>query len=145
MLNIKKILVPTDLSSHAEFGFHLACALARDYKAELVLLLVKPPTEAVVGEFGMTPPESTDEIEAIKEQFFAIKPDDNSINVDYHFREGDPVAVIINVAKELGCDLIIMGTHGRTGLKRLLMGSVAEKVVREAPCPVLAIKQPMSE
>jgi universal stress protein A len=56
--------------------------------------------------------------------------------------EGDPAEMILRVAEEVHADLIVMGTHGRTGLSRLLMGSVAEQVVRRAPCPVLTMKAP---
>jgi nucleotide-binding universal stress UspA family protein len=56
--------------------------------------------------------------------------------------EGDPVTQILRIAGEENCELIVMGIHGRTGLGRLLMGSVAEQVVRRAPCPVLTVKMP---
>jgi nucleotide-binding universal stress UspA family protein len=59
--------------------------------------------------------------------------------------DGDPAQVIVQFARERGCSLIVMGTHGRTGLERLLMGSVAEQVVRKAPCPVLTVKTPVPE
>jgi nucleotide-binding universal stress UspA family protein len=59
-------------------------------------------------------------------------------------RDGDTAAEILRAATDAGCDLIVMGTHGRTGLGRLLMGSVAEQVVRKAPCPVVTVKAPMT-
>jgi hypothetical protein len=58
---------------------------------------------------------------------------------------GDPASAILRVTQELPADLIVMGTHGRTGLGRLLMGSVAEQVVRKAPCPVVTVKTPLPE
>jgi nucleotide-binding universal stress UspA family protein len=62
------------------------------------------------------------------------------IRVEHHLREGDPATEILALAQEIGCDLIVIGTHGRTGVGRLLMGSVAEAVLRRAPCPVLTVK-----
>jgi nucleotide-binding universal stress UspA family protein len=60
--------------------------------------------------------------------------------MEYKLAKGDPASPIIKVAEEMACDLIVLGTHGRTGLGRVLMGSVAEHVMRSAPCPVLVVK-----
>jgi nucleotide-binding universal stress UspA family protein len=68
---------------------------------------------------------------------------DSPAGVEYRVQHGDPAVEILGVAREASCDLIVMGTHGRTGLGRLLMGSVAEQVVRKAACPVLTIKVPL--
>jgi nucleotide-binding universal stress UspA family protein len=65
-----------------------------------------------------------------------------TIRVERRLEEGDPATQIVRVAQETGCDLIVLGTHGRTGLDRLLMGGVAEQVVRLASCPVLTLKAP---
>ena len=65
--------------------------------------------------------------------------------MDTRVHEGDPATQIVRVAQETRCDLIVLGTHGRTGLGRLLMGSVAEQVLRKAPCPVLTVKTPFPE
>ena len=67
---------------------------------------------------------------------------DAQIVVEHRLEEGNPVAEILRVARETHCDLIVMGTHGRTGLAHLLMGSVAEQVVRKAGCHVLVVKTP---
>jgi nucleotide-binding universal stress UspA family protein len=64
------------------------------------------------------------------------------VNVEHQLKAGDAVAEILSMARHLPCDLIVLGTHGRTGLDRLLMGSVAEQIVRKAPCPVLTVKTP---
>ena len=66
---------------------------------------------------------------------------DSPAGVEYRVQDGDPAIEILGVAREARCDLIVMGTHGRSGLAHLVMGSVAERVVREGPCPVLTIKQ----
>src|SRR5262249_59188485 len=68
------------------------------------------------------------------------RPPDPPVPVEYLVREGDPVAEILRAARARDCDLIVMGTHGRTGLRRLLLGSVAEGVMRKAPCPVLTAR-----
>jgi nucleotide-binding universal stress UspA family protein len=67
---------------------------------------------------------------------------DSTIRTERRYEEGEPVAEILLTAKECGADLIVMGTHGRTGLARLLMGSVADQVVRRAECPVVTVKVP---
>jgi nucleotide-binding universal stress UspA family protein len=70
---------------------------------------------------------------------------DQQVPTERRLEEGDPVTQILRVARETNCDLIVMGTHGRTGLGRLVMGSVAEQVVRKALCPVLTVKMPQHE
>ena len=65
--------------------------------------------------------------------------------MEYRVQDGDPVVEILEVTREAPCDLIVMGTHGRTGLGRLLMGSVAEQVLRRASCPVLTVRTPFPE
>jgi nucleotide-binding universal stress UspA family protein len=70
---------------------------------------------------------------------------DLQVRVEHRLEEGDPATQILRVAQETGCDLIALGTHGRTGLDRLLMGSVAEQVVRRASCPVLTVKAPFPQ
>jgi nucleotide-binding universal stress UspA family protein len=76
------------------------------------------------------------------EKLKALGPIDSAVRVERVLLEGDPAAGILEKAREMPCDLIVMGTHGRTGVGRLLMGSVAEAVLRRAPCPVLTVKDP---
>ena len=66
------------------------------------------------------------------------------VPVEYRLEAGDPATEVLRVAREVPCDLIVLGTHGRTGLTRLVLGSVAEEVLRKAPCPVLTVKAPPS-
>jgi nucleotide-binding universal stress UspA family protein len=142
MLPIRTILVPTDFSEHATYGFRLACAVARDYDARVVLLhVVTPPPIAVYGE-GVLPPEPAEPPDRLREQLREIMEREPEVATEPQLAEGDAAAEIVRAAGEFGCDLIVMGTHGRTGLGRLLMGSVAEQVVRKAPCPVLTLKSP---
>src|SRR5205807_909314 len=71
-----------------------------------------------------------------------FQPPDPGMRVEHRLEEGDAAAEIVRVAQEIHCDLIVMGTHGRTGIGRLLLGSVAEQVLRRAPCAVLTVKAP---
>lgn len=141
MLPIRKILVPTDFSEHSRAAFDLACALARDYAAELLVLHVyRPPQVYAPDGIAVIVPEQPLDLQA---QLALVRPADPQVKVDHLLVEGDPVEEILRVAGDRGCDLIVMGTHGTTGLARLLMGSVAESVVRRAPCPVLTVRNPV--
>jgi len=124
MFPVRTILYPTDFSVCSQPALDLAFALARDCHARLIVLHVAEP--ALVVDYGD----------------FEEAADCNS---EFRLEEGDPAEKILHVAQEVPCDLIVMGTHGRTGLGRLLMGSVAEKVLRRAPCPVLTVKTPLPE
>jgi nucleotide-binding universal stress UspA family protein len=140
MLAIRRILHPTDFSEHSANAFRLACGLARDHGAPLLVLHVKPPL-VVYGEGMMAapPPGYT---EGLRTQLKGVQAHDPRVVLEHKLVEGDPAMEIIREAREAGCDLIVLGTHGRTGLRRLLMGSVAEEVVRKAHCPVLTVKTP---
>jgi nucleotide-binding universal stress UspA family protein len=81
----------------------------------------------------------------LEDRLFKLQPPDRTIHVQRLLREGDPAQEILHTAEETKADLIVMGTHGRTGLRRLLMGSVAEVVLRKAPCPVLTVKSLLRE
>ena len=138
MLRIATILHPTDFSALSEHAFHLACSLARDHSGRVIVLhVVEPP----VVEFGgaITPPRDW---KALDEQLRRFQSPDAKIPVEHRLEEGHPFAEILRVAQESKSDLIVMGTHGRTGLAHLLMGSVAEQVVRKATCAVLVVKTP---
>jgi nucleotide-binding universal stress UspA family protein len=144
MFALKTILQPTDFSPQSEHAFHLACSLARDHGGRLILLHVAPAPEVIVGEFGMAPPMADDDAVLLR-LLNQIRPTDTTIRVERKVAHGDPVDEIVAIAQANQCDLIVMGTHGRTGLDRLLMGSVAEHVLRRAPCPVLTVKNPVLE
>jgi nucleotide-binding universal stress UspA family protein len=139
MLSIRTILHPTDFSERSEHAFHLACSLARDHGARVVLLhVVSIPVAAYEGV--VLPPPIEEATEDAKRRLSQMEP--AGIPVEHRVAEGDAAEMILRVAEEVHADLIVMGTHGRTGLSRLLMGSVAEQVVRRAPCPVLTTKSP---
>jgi nucleotide-binding universal stress UspA family protein len=140
MVPIRKILHPTDFSERSDNAFRLACALARDYHATVILLHANLPYLAY-GE-GFVVPPLMDEKEDLAAKLKALGAKAPNVAMEQHLVEGDPAHEILRIAREAGCDLIVMGTHGSTGLTRLLMGSVAEQVVRKAPCPVLTVKTP---
>jgi len=134
MIRITKILYATDFSSHSNQAYFHAVALAEKHGASLTIVFVYAP--------GFAKGQKGDDRSHWRNQLEQIRPVDGSIPVHHVFLEGDPAAEIVRYATDAGIDLIVMGTHGRTGLERLLMGSVAEKVMREAPCSVLVVKLP---
>jgi nucleotide-binding universal stress UspA family protein len=144
MLSIRHILLPTDFSEQSVAAFHLASALARDHQACITVLHVRETPVVPFAEFGAVPPLDVPPRTELLEKLAHFEPADRSINVEYFVADGVPAEEIVRTATDRGCDLIVMGTHGRTGLGRLLMGSVAEEVMRKAPCPVLTLKHPLA-
>jgi nucleotide-binding universal stress UspA family protein len=139
MLPVATILHPTDFSDHSGFAFRLACALARDYEARLVLLHVTLPPIIIYGD-GAVATEPWVVLAEAREKLQKLEVHAHHVRVESLVMEGDPVEMILRAARETHSDLIVMGTHGRTALARLLLGSVAESVLRQAPCPVLTVK-----
>lgn len=144
MLAIKTILHPTDFSQCSELAFRLAGSLARDYGARLVVLHVVPVPTVYYGEGVMVAPPPEDQ-EALRERLVQLKPRDAKVVVEHQLLKGDAATEIVRVAEETKADVIVIGSHGRTGLARLLLGSVAEKVMRKAPCPVVTVKPPIAQ
>lgn len=142
-MKAKKLLVPTDFSPSSDEALKLATVLARDTGASLLIVHVEMiPLTTGGGDFLYTIPEpSTQEL---KEKLDEVVPHDASVLAVHRLLAGDPAEVIVKVAEEEEVDFIVMGTHGRRGLTRLLMGSVAEVVVRRAHCPVITLKQPVA-
>jgi len=145
MLKIRTILHPTDFSDHSMNAFHLACSLAKDHGARVVLLhIIMPPQPDGYYELPVAPvlgPEHIKQMEARLREMHA----DPTVELDYRVEVGFAASEILRVAGEVKASMIVMGTHGRTGLGRLLMGSVAEQVVRKSPCSVLTVKTPLSD
>lgn len=143
MLAMRTILYPTDFSSDAQPAFEVACALASEGGGRLVVLHVeRPPLATLGGTAGVPPLPNEYNRERLGEKLRRIQPTRASIAVEHRLEYGDPAAVILKSARESGAALIVMGTHGRTGLRRLLMGRVAEHVLRKASCPVLTVRTP---
>jgi nucleotide-binding universal stress UspA family protein len=138
MLRLQTILQPTDFSSPSRQAFQLAWSLARDHGARLIVMHVAAPV-LVYGEFGAYT-YTEGHLDQLRHELDEIQGPDDSVPVEHRLEEGDAASHIIRAAEQLGCDLIVMGTHGRTGLSRWLLGSVAEQVMRLANCPVLTVK-----
>jgi len=148
MLPIRTLLHPTDFSGYSDYAFQLACSLARDYGARLIVLhVLERPALAYTGVMTAPPPPppSEEQRQSARDQLLRITPPDPAVGVERLLEEGDPATAILQVAQERRCDLIVLGTHGRRGLGRMLLGSVAEQVVRKAPCPVLTVRAPLPE
>ncbi len=144
MINVRKILYATDFSPHSNQAYFHAIALAEGHGAGLTIVHVFAPASSrpvVVGDtISPVVNFNPEEREYWRGQLEQIRPVNPDIAVQHVLLEGDPAEEIIQYATDAGIDLIVMGTHGRTGLERLLMGSVAEKVLRGAPCSVLIVK-----
>ena len=144
MARFHTILHPTDFSPGSAAAFAAACDLARDYEARLVVLHAFGPV-VPVGAEGVILSTDLDELRAIaRQELDAVRPANPTVRVERVVREGPSTQVILEAAKEFGADLIVMGTHGRTGVRRLVLGSVTEEVLRQARCPVLTVKAPVS-
>jgi nucleotide-binding universal stress UspA family protein len=140
MMPIRTVLLPTDFSAPSEVALELACSLARGYGARLILLHVA--AYEMTGEGMMA--AQRDPVyyrDALNEVCDRVIGPDPGFPVETCLREGPPAEEILRAADDLEADLIVMGSHGRTGLGRLLMGSVAEAVLRRAGCPVLLAKK----
>jgi len=147
MLPIHVVLHPTDFSAHSAPAFDVACTLARDNHARLLILYVREVPAVAYGEFGHLPMEleSPEAIRAKLDKLISLRCRDGNVAAECCIKIGDPATEILATANEIHADMIVMGTHGRTGLGRLLMGSVAEFIVRKATCPVLTVKAPMEK
>jgi nucleotide-binding universal stress UspA family protein len=137
MINVKKILYPTDFSPYSNQAYFHAIALAESNRASLTILYVYNASQGAATE---TSPGG--DAAYWRGQLEQIRPTNPNIPVNHVFLQGDPAAEILRYAGDAGINLIVMGTHGRTGLERWLLGSVAEKVMRDALCSVLVVKLP---
>ena len=143
MATIRNILVATDFSHDGNRAVTVAGDLARALSAKLTLFhVVQMPSYAFFGGGAFVPsPELTaDIINDAKRWLAAAKDRLGGIAVDTVCLDGDPATLILRWAEEHAPDLIVVGTHGRRGVRRLVMGSVAEHVVRAAPCPVMTVR-----
>ena len=155
-MKLRRILAPTDFSRFSGFALEWAANLAEALQSELIILHVIPEEEGkiieeVIGEgaavripMGIRQNVVEERRKKFQQQFDIVLPPQmkKSLRVEEILRIGVPFLEIIKIAKEKDVDLVVMGTHGRTGLAHVLIGSVAEKVVHYAHCPVLTIKHP---
>jgi nucleotide-binding universal stress UspA family protein len=152
MIKLKSILLPTDFSECATDAARYAFALAEQFEAHLHLLHVIHDISTQVPDFGMglafpayvenIPERIQKQEEAAIHNLSALTPDgwSKEYGVTIAVKHGQPFVEIIRYAREHDVDLIVIGTHGRTALSHALMGSVAERVVRKAPCPTLTVR-----
>ena len=139
---LKRILVPIDFSDCAKKALRYAIPLAKDYEAALTLLYVVPTHHGEYGDIDYAILEAEMRAGSEKElSTLAVDEVRGEVPADTLVRTGSPGLEIIEVAKSLSADLIVISTHGRTGLKHVLLGSIAEAVVRRAPCPVLVVRE----
>jgi nucleotide-binding universal stress UspA family protein len=138
------ILHATDFSPCSQQAFRLACSLARDRGARLIVLHVTTLPDLAYTGYGVpgSPLSAKEYLREARQDLERLQPPDPPLPSERRLEEGDPVTEILRVAAETGTDLIVLGTHGQSGLGHLVMGSVAEQVVRRAPCPVLTLKMP---
>ena len=146
---IRSILLPTDFSECANYALSFATAFARQAGAKIICVHVIEPIVPTVGYTGMTEPlpiaDISEQLEDSAERELpkiAECEECAGIDVEEVIVHGDAASEIVRVARERNADLIVISSHGRTGLGRILFGSTAESVVRHAPCPVLVVKPP---
>jgi nucleotide-binding universal stress UspA family protein len=147
----KSILYATDFSECSRAALAVACSLARDLGGRLIVLHVVPSLEAIRDAemaAGIPPSEHfeadmTAYRAEMQAQLDALEPPPG-IKFERQLKEGHASPTILRAAEEHTCDLIVMGTHGKAKIRRALMGSVAEQVMRQASCPVVIVRQPIA-
>ena len=152
IMQIRSILFPTDFSECGNYALSYAASLARTFGARIVCVHVIEPIVPTVGYTGMTEPlpiaDISEQLEDSAERELpkiAECEECAGLGVEELIVHGEAASEIVRVAKERSVDLIVISSHGRTGLGRILFGSTAEAVVRHASCPVLVVKPPQEE
>jgi nucleotide-binding universal stress UspA family protein len=139
-MNVQHILVPMDFSSDAEQALDWAVGLAQQLQARLTLLhIIYIPVTTEVNLSAYYAELESDAQQRM--ETYQKRVEGEGLTVDTVLVRGTPFREIVEIAQTKQVDLIIMGTHGRTGMAHLLMGSVAERVVRLAPCPVMVTRE----
>jgi nucleotide-binding universal stress UspA family protein len=142
MIELKRILAPTDFSEYSSEAMGYACALAEKFESELHLLHVlevhASSTPVFAGGLALAP-RVEESREAAEKALAKLAGGREAVRAT---AEGPPFLEILRYAKDNEIDLIVMGTHGRAGLAHVLLGSVAERVARKAPCPVMTVRHP---
>jgi nucleotide-binding universal stress UspA family protein len=150
MRAIRTILHPTDFSAHSHEALEIACMLACDANARLIVLHVVPRPATVVGAGDVSALRQAEAYESdlksyraeMMDRLQALPLPGFEIGAERILEEGDVAPLIIGTAEKHGCDLIVMGTHGRSRKSEKAMGSVAEQVTLHASCPVLTLRIP---
>jgi len=151
-LRLSKILLPTDFSGCANYALTYTASIARATGATIICVHVVEPIVPAVGYSGLAEPmpiaDISEQLEDSAERELpqlAECEEFNGLDVEEVIVHGDAAAEIVRVATEHEVDLIVISSHGRTGLGRILFGSTAEAVVRHSSCPVLVVKPPAQE
>jgi nucleotide-binding universal stress UspA family protein len=151
MIDLHRILVPTDFSKYSHHALTYAAAFAEKFGAELYLLHVVQDLAVFIPDMITVAPPVLPTVKQLTEAVYAafdrLIEEQQLQQLDIHreVREGSPFYEIVRFASEENIDLIVLGTHGHTGLAHVLLGSVTEKVVRKSPCPVLTVRDPEHE
>ena len=141
------ILVPVDFSDHATLALEEAVDLAHKYQADVTVVYVIP--QAIFHPDWAADVEDTLDLCDIMEETHKVltemvAPYQDGLDITVEVLSGGPYIEIVRLAERMGADLIVMGAHGSAGLRPVLMGSVAEKVMREAPCSVMTVRAPVT-
>ena len=148
-IEVRKILVPLDFSEHAPAVLEWASHLAEEHQSSVVLFhAYHLPVEFQQLEGAYLPPDFWTNVKNEAEQSLSRYAEDlraRGLTVETLVREGYAATAIVEEAANQGVDLIVIGTHGLSALKHMLLGSIAERVVQKAPCPVLTVKKPESD
>ncbi|SFJ67507.1 universal stress protein [Planctomicrobium piriforme] len=146
MIRLAKILVPTDFSEFSKHALKYGCELARKFSAELTVLNVVEDIYPLVADPGLmlsAPVDMTTELQQASEiglKTFVPADWAEGITIHHKVLVGTPFVEVVRFAREHQFDLLVITTHGRSGLAHALMGSVAEKIVRKSSCPVLTVR-----
>jgi len=147
-LEIKKILVPIDFSDYSKSSLKYAASFANKFNSEITLIyVVEPviyPPDFSMGQIAIPSVNAEWDLKA-KEELEKLGKQEipENIKISIKINTGKPFLEIIDTAVEENIDLIIIATHGHSGVEHILFGSTAEKVVRKAPCPVLTLREPI--
>jgi len=147
-LEIKKVLVPIDFSDYSKNSLRYAVNFAKQFNAEIYLIYVLEPViyppDFSMGQIAI-PSINAEWDERAREELENLAKTEipEGVNVKTILKNGKPFLEIIDTASEENIDLIIIATHGHSGVEHILFGSTAEKVVRKAPCPVLTLREPV--
>jgi len=142
-----RILMGTDFSDYSKEALDYAALLAKQFGADLYLLhAFEVPAYYIPGVGGVGGPDIIEWLRSIREreqkglETLAEEVRQKGVEVHPILKEGSPVGEILNAVKEIPAEMIVLGTHGRSGLNRFMMGSVAERVLRQAPCPIVLVR-----
>lgn len=139
-MSAKQILCPIDLSENSLAAVEMATSIAMARESTILFLFVAFPE--LPASAGLAIAEVDQAIQKENEKFHKITPTNSSVAYEHELVRGNPAEEIVRIADEREVEFIVMSTHGRSGLSRMLMGSVAEEVIRNANCPVLTLRNP---